>query len=96
MAKRVAAKQLTMENFEQDDDDDYTEAEAGPQIASPDVLKNRPIARAKRRSELNMSSEEAKKAFGSFGGFKGQSFRAKTCTFALISIDVTFCLNVFV
>lgn len=72
MAKRVAAKQLTMDNYDQEDDEEYPEADAGPQLASPEVLKNRPIAKAKRRSELN-ASDDMPKAFGGFSGFKGNT-----------------------
>ena len=73
MAKRSAQKQLTIDNFDQEDDDEYDADEAGPQLASEAVLKARPMAKAKRRSDLNSSeAEESKKsAFSGFGGFKG-------------------------
>ncbi len=74
MAKRTAAKQLTMDNYDQDDEEEYAgSADDGPQLASDDVLKTRPIAKAKRRSDLNCSvSDETKKtSFGGFAGFKG-------------------------
>ena len=73
MAKRVANKQLTMDNFDQDDDEEYAGADDGPQLASEDVLKSRPMAKAKRRSDLNSSSsdDQKKTAFSGFSGFKG-------------------------
>ncbi|KAJ3612434.1 hypothetical protein NHX12_020710 [Muraenolepis orangiensis] len=64
MAKRIADKELTDRNWDQEDEGE----EAGTfSIASEDVLKNRPIKKAKRRNVGE--SENA----GSFKGFKGFS-----------------------
>lgn len=66
MAKRTADKELTDRNWDQNDDKE----EAGTfSLASEEVLKNRPIKKAKRKttgSEANSS--------GAFKGFKGLNF----------------------
>nr|DBA30463.1 TPA: hypothetical protein GDO54_006432 [Pyxicephalus adspersus] len=63
MAKRVADKELTDRNWDQEDDAE----EAGTfSVASQDVLKNREIKKAKRR---NLGSESEKG--GAFKGFQG-------------------------
>ncbi|XP_048863340.1 nuclear pore complex protein Nup50 [Brienomyrus brachyistius] len=64
MAKRIADKELTDRNWDQEDEGE----EPGTfSLASEDVLKNRPIKKAKRR---NMATEgEAGGAFKSFKGF---------------------------
>uniref|UniRef100_A0A8C6TQV2 Nuclear pore complex protein Nup50 n=1 Tax=Neogobius melanostomus TaxID=47308 RepID=A0A8C6TQV2_9GOBI len=63
MAKRIADKELTDRNWDQEDEGE----EAGTfLIASDDVLKNRPIKKAKRRTVGEADG-------GSFTGFKGFS-----------------------
>ncbi|KAL6459940.1 hypothetical protein MHYP_G00316990 [Metynnis hypsauchen] len=65
MAKRIAEKELTDRNWDQEDEGE----EAGTfSIASEDVMKNRAIKRAKRRN-LGAEGESA----GAFKGFKGFS-----------------------
>ncbi|XP_027128042.1 nuclear pore complex protein Nup50 [Larimichthys crocea] len=65
MAKRIADKELTDRNWDQEDEGE----EAGTfSVASEDVLKNRAIKKAKRR---NVGSEG--ESSGSFKGFKGFS-----------------------
>ncbi|CAG2177148.1 unnamed protein product [Oppiella nova] len=83
MSKRVATKQLTMDNFDEDDDEvDYEDNDSAGgvvRVASDEVLKTRPMAKARRRSDLNSSVTGAddgsdapkKSAFSGFGGFKG-------------------------
>ncbi|CAL8323464.1 unnamed protein product [Lota lota] len=63
MAKRIADKELTDRNWDQEDEGE----EAGTfSIASDDVLKNRPIKKAKRR---NIGESENAGAFKGFKGF---------------------------
>lgn len=63
MAKRIADKELTDRNWDQEDEGE----EAGTfSVASEDVLKNRPIKKAKRRG----AAGEGESA-GAFKGFKG-------------------------
>ncbi|CAL8242376.1 unnamed protein product [Merluccius merluccius] len=63
MAKRIADKELTDRNWDQEDEGE----EAGTfSIASDDVLKNRPIKKAKRR---NIGESENTGAFKGFKGF---------------------------
>ncbi|CAJ1054326.1 nuclear pore complex protein Nup50 [Xyrichtys novacula] len=63
MAKRIADKELTDRNWDQEDEGE----EAGTfSVASEDVLKNRAIKKAKRRG---MGAEG--EATGAFKGFKG-------------------------
>ncbi|XP_026182628.1 nuclear pore complex protein Nup50 [Mastacembelus armatus] len=65
MAKRIADKELTDRNWDQEDEGE----EAGTfSVASEDVLKNRAIKKAKRR---NVGSEG--ESGGAFKGFKGFS-----------------------
>ncbi|KAK7896759.1 hypothetical protein WMY93_022084 [Mugilogobius chulae] len=65
MAKRIADKELTDRNWDQEEEGE----EAGTfSLASDDVLKNRPIKKAKRR---NVGSET--ESGGTFKGFKGFS-----------------------
>ncbi|XP_036977700.1 nuclear pore complex protein Nup50 [Acanthopagrus latus] len=65
MAKRIADKELTDRNWDQEEEGE----EAGTfSVASEDVLKNRPIKKAKRR---NVGGEG--EGSGSFKGFKGFS-----------------------
>ncbi|KAL7882776.1 hypothetical protein SRHO_G00004340 [Serrasalmus rhombeus] len=65
MAKRIAEKELTDRNWDQEDEGE----EAGTfSIASDDVMKNRAIKKAKRRN-LGAEGESA----GAFKGFKGFS-----------------------
>jgi hypothetical protein len=83
MSKRVATKQLTMDNFDEDDDEvDYEDNDSAGgivRVAADEVLKTRPMAKARRRSDLNSSVTGAddgsdapkKSAFSGFGGFKG-------------------------
>lgn len=69
MAKRIADKELTDRNWDQEEEGE----EAGTfSIASDDVLKNRPIKKAKRR---NVGSEADG---GTFTGFKGFSLTPST------------------
>lgn len=69
MAKRIADKELTDRNWDQEEEGE----EAGTfSIASEDVLKNRPIKKAKRRNVGE--SENA----GTFKGFKGFSLASGT------------------
>lgn len=69
MAKRIADKELTDRNWDQEEEGE----EAGTfSIASDDVLKNRPIKKAKRR---NVGSEADS---GTFTGFKGFSLTPST------------------
>lgn len=69
MAKRIADKELTDRNWDQEEEGE----EAGTfLIASDDVLKNRPIKKAKRR---NVGSEADG---GTFTGFKGFSLTPST------------------
>ncbi|XP_072310022.1 nuclear pore complex protein Nup50 [Eucyclogobius newberryi] len=69
MAKRIADKELTDRNWDQEEEGE----EAGMfSLASDDVLKNRPIKKAKRR---NVGSEADS---GSFKGFKGFSLTPST------------------
>ncbi|XP_063072889.1 nuclear pore complex protein Nup50 [Engraulis encrasicolus] len=63
MAKRIADKELTDRNWDQEED---TEEAGTFSLASEDVLKNRPIKKAKRRA-IGGESE----APGAFKGFKG-------------------------
>lgn len=63
MAKRIAEKELTDRNWDQEDDGE----EAGTfSIASDDVMKNRAIKKAKRR---NVAEGESGGAFKAFKGF---------------------------
>ncbi|XP_046878520.1 nuclear pore complex protein Nup50 isoform X2 [Hypomesus transpacificus] len=65
MAKRIADKELTDRNWDQEDEGE----EAGTfSVASEDVLKNRPIKKAKRRTAGTEGD-----GGGSFKGFKGFS-----------------------
>ncbi|KAI4882477.1 hypothetical protein NFI96_015839 [Prochilodus magdalenae] len=65
MAKRIAEKELTDRNWDQEDEGE----EAGTfSIASEDVMKNRAIKKAKRRN-FGTEGESA----GAFKGFKGFS-----------------------
>lgn len=69
MAKRIADKELTDRNWDQEEEGE----EAGTfLIASDDVLKNRPIKKAKRR---NVGAEGEG---GTFTGFKGFSLTPST------------------
>lgn len=71
MAKRIADKELTDRNWDQEEEGE----EAGTfLIASDDVLKNRPIKKAKRR---NVGSEGDG---GTFTGFKGFSLTPSTAS----------------
>ncbi|KAL4659347.1 nuclear pore complex protein Nup50-like [Arapaima gigas] len=64
MAKRIADKELTDRNWDQEDEGE----EAGTfSIASEDVLKNRPIKKAKRRNPA--AEGESGGAFKAFKGF---------------------------
>ncbi|XP_045075091.1 nuclear pore complex protein Nup50-like, partial [Coregonus clupeaformis] len=66
MAKRIADKELTDRNWDQEDEG---EEQAGTfSIASDDVMKSRPIKKAKRRA----AGSEGQSG-GSFKGFKGFS-----------------------
>uniref|UniRef100_A0A3Q4ASX2 RanBD1 domain-containing protein n=1 Tax=Mola mola TaxID=94237 RepID=A0A3Q4ASX2_MOLML len=71
MAKRIADKELTDRNWDQEDEGE----EAGTfSVASEDVLKNRAIKKAKRRNiggEVKLSAPAAFSGFGNGGGFKG-------------------------
>uniref|UniRef100_A0A3B4AV41 Nuclear pore complex protein Nup50 n=1 Tax=Periophthalmus magnuspinnatus TaxID=409849 RepID=A0A3B4AV41_9GOBI len=70
MAKRIADKELTDRNWDQEEEGE----EAGTfSMASDDVLKNRPIKKAKRR---NLGSEAD--GGGTFKGFKGFSLTPST------------------
>ncbi|CAG2120331.1 unnamed protein product, partial [Medioppia subpectinata] len=86
--KRGAERQLTMDNYDDDEEvDDGHDSDVGPQVAAQEVLKQRPMAKARRRSDLNASGggtaadddndgeTEPKKlsAFKGFTGFKGFS-----------------------
>ncbi|XP_066522879.1 nuclear pore complex protein Nup50 [Hoplias malabaricus] len=65
MAKRIAEKELTDRNWDQEDEGE----EAGTfSVASEDVMKNRAIKKAKRRN-LGAEAESG----GAFKGFKGFS-----------------------
>ncbi|XP_045067712.1 LOW QUALITY PROTEIN: nuclear pore complex protein Nup50 [Coregonus clupeaformis] len=67
MAKRIADKELTDRNWDQEDEG---EEQAGTfSIASDDVMKSRPIKKAKRRA----AGSEGQSG-GSFKGFKGFSW----------------------
>ncbi|XP_072856962.1 nuclear pore complex protein Nup50 isoform X2 [Pogona vitticeps] len=63
MAKRVAEKELTDRNWDQEEE---TEEVGTFSVASEDVLKNRAIKKAKRRNVV-LESESG----GAFKGFKG-------------------------
>ncbi|XP_056132059.1 nuclear pore complex protein Nup50 [Lampris incognitus] len=72
MAKRIADKELTDRNWDQEDEGE----EAGTfSLASEDVLKNRAIKKAKRR---NVGAES--ETNGAFKGFKGFSMNSSTAT----------------
>ncbi|KAL1276079.1 hypothetical protein QQF64_035702 [Cirrhinus molitorella] len=72
MAKRIAEKELTDRNWDQEDEGE----EAGTfSIASEDVMKNRAIKKAKRR---NMGAEG--ESGGAFKAFKGFSLTPATGT----------------
>ncbi|XP_026217435.1 nuclear pore complex protein Nup50 [Anabas testudineus] len=72
MAKRIADKELTDRNWDQEDEGE----EAGTfSVASEDVLKNRAIKKAKRR---NTGSEA--ESSGAFKGFKGFSLTMSTAS----------------
>uniref|UniRef100_A0A673KGC7 Nuclear pore complex protein Nup50 n=1 Tax=Sinocyclocheilus rhinocerous TaxID=307959 RepID=A0A673KGC7_9TELE len=72
MAKRIAEKELTDRNWDQEDDGE----EAGMfSIASEDVMKNRAIKKAKRR---NVGAEG--ESGGAFKAFKGFSLTQTTGT----------------
>ncbi|XP_008303236.1 nuclear pore complex protein Nup50 [Stegastes partitus] len=74
MAKRIADKELTDRNWDQEEEGE----EAGTfSVASEDVLKNRAIKKAKRR---NTGSEN--EAGGAFKGFKGFSLAAASAAAA--------------
>ncbi|XP_041111328.1 nuclear pore complex protein Nup50-like isoform X2 [Polyodon spathula] len=71
MAKRVADKELTDRNWDQEEESE----EAGIfSVASEDVMKNRPIKKAKRR---NLGTETD--SGGTFKGFKGFSLCGAGC-----------------
>ncbi|CAL8405301.1 unnamed protein product [Arctogadus glacialis] len=73
MAKRIADKELTDRNWDQEEEGE----EAGTfSIASVDVLKNRPIKKAKRR---NIGESENP---GAFKGFKGFSLTSSASSAA--------------
>ncbi|XP_060634121.2 nuclear pore complex protein Nup50 [Anolis sagrei] len=63
MAKRIAEKELTDRNWDQEED---TEEAGTFSVASKDILKNRAIKKAKRRN-VGFESESG----GAFKGFKG-------------------------
>ncbi|XP_039197325.1 nuclear pore complex protein Nup50 isoform X1 [Crotalus tigris] len=63
MAKRVAEKELTDRNWDQEEE---TEEVGTFSVASEEVLKNRPIKKAKRRNVVTESE-----GGGAFKGFKG-------------------------
>ncbi|XP_030576540.1 nuclear pore complex protein Nup50 [Archocentrus centrarchus] len=72
MAKRIADKELTDRNWDQEEEGE----EAGTfSVASEDVLKNRAIKKAKRR---NTGAES--EAGGAFKGFKGFSLTASAAS----------------
>lgn len=72
MAKRIADKELTDRNWDQEEEGE----EAGTfSVASEDVLKNRAIKKAKRR---NTGAEG--ESSGAFKGFKGFSLSASAAT----------------
>ncbi|XP_016384585.1 nuclear pore complex protein Nup50-like [Sinocyclocheilus rhinocerous] len=72
MAKRIAEKELTDRNWDQEDEGE----EAGMfSIASEDVMKNRAIKKAKRR---NVGAEG--ESGGAFKVFKGFSLTSATGT----------------
>jgi hypothetical protein len=83
MSKRVADKQLTLENFEEEEEREEQDFDSShSQIASPEVLKTRVVAKAKRRlssntpnscddSLNNANNDNKKTAFSGFSGFKG-------------------------
>ncbi|KAM6895445.1 nuclear pore complex protein Nup50 [Xenentodon cancila] len=72
MAKRIADKELTDRNWDQEDEGE----EAGTfSVASEDVLKSRAIKKAKRRSTGAESD-----GGGAFKGFKGFSLTASPAT----------------
>ncbi|XP_041833238.1 nuclear pore complex protein Nup50 [Melanotaenia boesemani] len=76
MAKRIADKELTDRNWDQEEEGE----EAGTfSIASEDVLKSRAIKKAKRR---NTGSES--EGGGAFKGFKGFSLTSPPATAAFI------------
>ncbi|KAM6962111.1 nuclear pore complex protein Nup50 [Tautogolabrus adspersus] len=77
MAKRIADKELTDRNWDQEEEGE----EAGTfSVASEDVLKNRAIKKAKRRN-----IGEGGEASGAFKGFKGFASGAGTGTPAAAS-----------
>nr|XP_020511239.1 nuclear pore complex protein Nup50 [Labrus bergylta] len=77
MAKRIADKELTDRNWDQEEEGE----EAGTfSLASHDVLKNRAIKKAKRRN-----IGEGGEASGAFKGFKGFALGAGTGTPAAAS-----------
>ncbi|XP_014827636.1 PREDICTED: nuclear pore complex protein Nup50 [Poecilia mexicana] len=72
MAKRIADKELTDRNWDQEEEGE----EAGTfSVASEDVLKNRAIKKAKRRNTGGESE-----GGGAFKGFKGFSMAAPSTT----------------
>ncbi|RVE56589.1 hypothetical protein OJAV_G00222720 [Oryzias javanicus] len=74
MAKRIADKELTDRNWDQEEEGE----EAGTFcLASEDVLKSRPIKKAKRR---NVGAEA--EGGGAFKGFKGFAFSASAASAA--------------
>ncbi|KAM4712249.1 nuclear pore complex protein Nup50 isoform 1-T2 [Anableps anableps] len=77
MAKRIADKELTDRNWDQEEEGE----EAGTfSIASEDVLKNRPIKKAKRRNTGGESE-----GGGAFKGFKGFSMTTPSTTLTAFS-----------
>ncbi|XP_015270977.1 PREDICTED: nuclear pore complex protein Nup50 isoform X2 [Gekko japonicus] len=74
MAKRVAEKELTDRNWDQEEE---TEEMGTFSMASDDVLKNRAIKKAKRRN-MGLESDSG----GAFKGFKGFSLSSGAAGFS--------------
>ena len=81
MAKRTSEYQLTKDNYNDDDDDDAKDVDNGndnddepkKHTATPEVLKNRILIKAKRRNLQDSSTSSS----NVFSGFKGKIFNQK-------------------
>lgn len=71
MAKRMADKQLTLENFEDEEEREDNYHSSGPQVASEEVLRKRLMAKPKKRSDLNSTNSDSNEKKSAFSGFKG-------------------------
>ncbi|ESO91777.1 hypothetical protein LOTGIDRAFT_233352 [Lottia gigantea] len=83
MAKRTAASELTDRNWDQEDEPEEVGVFAQ---ATTDILKNRPMKKAKRRTQNESTGTSS---FSAFGGFAGLAAKKPTPTVAGSSIAAT-------